>query len=109
MSESALKEEFRLLVDQAVLQVAESDLALEYFRHAIADYDTRRDEIITSLPAFESAALTILGSLTIVRERYGDDKYTWRRLTLQFVYGFLGNLSEPTFNMSSFETTWEAF
>lgn len=80
-TELSLKTELRKLTQQAVLQVAESSTELEYFRHATADHDTRRDEIIPPLPTFESA-LAVLGSLRIVRELYGDHEYVWRRLLL---------------------------
>jgi hypothetical protein len=49
-----------------------------------------------------------LGAVSVVQKRYGPSP-VWERLTLQFVYGFLGNLSGPTFDTEIFETTWEAF
>jgi len=105
------KEALRVLAEQAVLKAAESDFALESFRYAAAWYDTERDRIITELPTFEETRAA-LGALPVVQERYGpapDREAVWERLALQFIYGFLGNLSEPTFDPSSFETTWEAF
>ena len=106
MSESSAKEALRTLTEQAVQQVAAGDHPLEYFGGATALYDTRRDEAITKLSAFEKVR-TELGALQIVQDRYGESES--ERLALQFVYGFLGNLSEPNFDLGIFETTWEAF
>ena len=107
MSESLLKEALHVLAIQAVQRVAETSLALEYFSGATAFYDTERDSIVAELPSFEDT-VKALGSLPFVPERYGDEP-EWRRLALQFIYGFLGNLSEPAFDSGIFETTWEAF
>lgn len=108
MSELLLKQELRVLAEEAVLRVAESDLALEYFRNATAEHDTERDDVVTELSTFDST-LTIVGSLAIVQERYGQDKQVWRQLVLQFIFGLLGNLSEPIFEPEVFESTWGAF
>src|SRR5215207_5013265 len=113
MSESALRTALHVLAEQSVQQVAKHDLGLQYFGGAIAFYDMRRDQIITELPGFENVR-TALGSLPIVQELYGDggppDRvYAWERLDLQFVYGFLGRLTEPTFDPEVFESTWQAF
>jgi len=106
VSKSAVKDALRILAEQAVQQVAVGDHPLEYFGGATALYDTRRDEAINKLPAFEKAR-TELGALQVVQERYGQSES--ERLALQFVYGFLGTLSESTFGLGIFETAWEAF
>jgi hypothetical protein len=111
MNESSLKVNLRVLAEQATQRVATDERSLDYFAGATAIYDTRRDQAITELPAFEDAR-TALGALQVVQERYGsspDGEPVWERLTLQFVYGFLDNLSEPIFDPGFFETTWEAF
>jgi hypothetical protein len=111
MSESPLKTNLRVLAEQAVQRVAADDRPLDYVAGATAIYDSRRDQVITGLPAFEEAC-TALGTLPIAQERYGAAprrEPISERLTLQFVYGFLGNLSEPAFDPGSFEATWEAF
>jgi hypothetical protein len=111
MNESSLKVNLRVLAEQATQRVAADERSLDYFAGATAIYDTRRDQAITELPAFEDAR-TALGALQVVQERYGsspDGEPVWERLTLQFVYGFLDNLSEPIFDPGFFETTWEAF
>jgi hypothetical protein len=110
-SESSLKANLRVLSEQAVHKVHAGHRPLEYFAGATAVCDTERDEAITELPAFEDAR-TALGQLPIAQERYGAAPHREpmsERLTLQFVYGFLGNLSEPTFDPDVFETTWGAF
>jgi hypothetical protein len=103
-SDTSCKEWLRILAEQAVQQVAADDHSLEYFRDAVAMLDPERDRVVEQLPAFEDAH-TALGALQVVQERYGHSEW----LALQFVFGFLGNLSEPTFDLSVFETTWEAF
>jgi hypothetical protein len=111
MSESSLITNLRLLAEQAVQRVAADDRPLDYFAGATAIYDSRRDQVITRLPSFE-VACTALGALPIAQERYGAAPHREpmsERLTLQFVYGFLGNLSEPAFDPGSFEATWDAF
>jgi hypothetical protein len=111
MNEPSLKANLRVLAEQATQQVAADERPLDYFAGATAIYDTRRDQAITELPAFEDAR-TALGALQVVQERYGpspDWEPVWERLTLQFVYGFLDNLSEPIFDPGVFETSWEAF
>jgi hypothetical protein len=111
MSESSLKTNLRVLAEQAVQQVAADDRPLDYFAGATAIYDSRRDQVITELPAFEDAR-TALGRLPVFQERYGAAPHREpmsERLTLQFVYGFLGNLSGPSFDTDIFEITWEAF
>ncbi len=106
MSETSSKEKLRALAEQAVLRIVEADLALEYFSGASALLDTERDRIITELPAFEDAR-TALSVLPLVERRYGVAESN--RLALQFVYGFLGRLAEPTFDPDVFESTWQAF
>jgi hypothetical protein len=111
MHEPSLKANLRVLAEQATQRVAADERPLDYFAGAPAIYDTRRDQAITELPAFEDAR-TALGALQVVQERYGpspDGEPVWERLTLQFVYGFLDNLSEPIFDPGVFETSWEAF
>src|SRR5215207_5200430 len=75
--------------------------------------DMSRDQVITELPGFADAR-TAFGSSSVVREYYGDGgapdyEHAWERLALQFVYGFLGNLSQTTYDLAVFEATWEAF
>lgn len=106
MSESALREALRALAEQSVQQIAGHDLELQYFGGATAIYDTRRDEIITELPAYKGA-VSALSILPLVEEMYGIEESG--RLALQFVYGFLGRLTEPTFEPEVFESTWQAF
>ncbi len=106
MSESALREALRALAEQTVQQIAGHDLELQYFGGATAIYDTRRDEIVTELPAYEGA-VSALSILPLVEEMYGIEESG--RLALQFVYGFLGRLTEPTFEPEVFESTWQAF
>lgn len=66
-----------------------------------------RDDIVTGLPAFGSAR-SALGSVPMVREWYGSEP-EWGLLALKFIYGFLGNLPEPTFDPGIFEDTWAVF
>jgi hypothetical protein len=111
MSETSLKDNLGILAEQVVQQVAADDRPLHYFAGAIALYDIRRDQVITELPASEDARAA-LSALPIVQEHYGpspDWEPVWEQLALQFVYGFLDNLSEPTFDPGVFETSWEAF
>lgn len=102
---ASLKGQLRTLAEQATLKVAESNFTLESFRDATALHDLERDSMVTALPAFEEARAGV-GALLIVQERYGP---VWERFPLQFVYRFLGTLSEPIFDLGVFETTWEAF
>jgi hypothetical protein len=104
LSDTSCKAALLILAEQAVQQVAADDHPLEYFRDTVAMYDLERDHVVDQLPAFTDAH-NALGSLQIVQERYGHSEW----LALQFVFGFLGTLSEPTFDLSVFETTWEAF
>src|SRR5215213_426579 len=107
MSEVTLREELGALAEEAVLQVVASDYPLEYFGGKSAVLDQERDQIVTELPTFEGARAA-LDALPMVQERYGSaPRSEW--LALQFVYGFLGDLSEPTFDHAVFESTWEAF
>lgn len=113
MGEPSLKEALRTLAEQAVQRVVEHDGGLQYFSGATAMQDMRRDQIITELPGFANAH-TVLGSSPLVREFYGDGgppdyEHAWERLALLFVYGFLGNLSTPTFDLDVFKATWDAF
>jgi Apea-like HEPN len=111
VNESSLKANLQVLAEQAAHRVASDDRPLQYFGGAMALLDSRRDQTIIELPGFE-AACTALGTLPIAQERYGAAPHrepVSERLTLQFVYGFLGNLSEPNFDPGVFETSWEAF
>ncbi len=54
-----VKETLRILAEQAVRKVAESNLALDYFRQATAYYDTRRDEFVSDLSSLENATLIL--------------------------------------------------
>ena len=113
MSEPVMKEALCALAEQTVQRVAEHDRGWQYFSGATAMQDMMRDQIITELPGFLDAH-TALGTSPIVREFYGDGgapdyQHAWERLALQFVYGFLRNLSNTTFDPTVFETTWETF
>jgi hypothetical protein len=113
MSEPSLKEALRVLAEQAVQRAVAHDRGLQYFSGATTFQDTRRDQIITELPGFVEAR-TALGSSPIVREFYGDGgppdyEHAWERLVLQYVYGFLGSLPQPTFDLVVFEATWDSF
>lgn len=107
MEEPSVRDSLRALAEQAVLRVAESQVPLGYFGGAKALQDPRRDDVFTGLPVFEAAA-EALGAVPMVPERYGGE-HEWGRLALQFIYGFLGGLSEPTFDAGVFEDTWDAF
>src|SRR5215204_3787544 len=107
MSEVTLREELRALAEEAVLHVAASDHPLEYFGGKSAVLDQERDQIVIGLSTFEGARAA-LDAFPMVQEQYGSaPRSEW--LALQFVYGFLGDLSEPTFDHAVFESTWEAF
>jgi hypothetical protein len=107
LSEASLTDNLRVLAKQAVQRIAAGDRPLEYFGGKAAMLDPERDSVITALPAFEGPCAA-LASIPMVPERYGvGPRCEW--IILQFVYGFLGNLSEPTFDPHIFETTWEAF
>lgn len=107
MSESSLKANLRVLVEQAVQRIAADDRRLEDFRGVRAWRAVEPDQVITELPAF-GVACTALGSIPTVTARHGAGARL-ERMVLQFVYRFLGDLSEPTFDPDIFETTWEAF
>src|SRR5918993_5013547 len=64
--ESPLKDNLRYLAERAVQKVASGDRPLEYFAGATALYDTRRDQAITELPAFENARIA-LGAVSVVQ------------------------------------------
>jgi hypothetical protein len=88
MSEPSLEGNLRILVQQAVEQVSESDRPLRYFGGATAMQDMSRDQVITDPLTFEETR-TALGALPIVQELYGasgspDGEHAWERLTLQF-------------------------
>jgi hypothetical protein len=113
MDESALREALRALAEQSVQRVAEHDRGWQYFSGATAMQDMSRDQVITELPNFVDAR-TAFGSSPVVREYYGDGgapdyEHAWERLALQFIYGFLGSLSQPTFDLAVFEATWGRF
>jgi hypothetical protein len=113
MSDATIKQALRVLAEQAVQRVAEHDSGWQYFSRATAGQDMRRDQVITELPSFVDARAAF-GLSSIVRDYYGDGgapdyEHAWERLALQFVYGFLGNISQPTFDLTVFEATWEAF
>lgn len=107
MSESTPKENLRALAEQTVQRVAQTGPSLQYFGGASAFEDPSRDDIVTGLPAFGSAR-SALGSVPMVREWYGSEP-EWGLLALKFIYGFLGNLPEPTFDPGIFEDTWAVF
>src|SRR5215217_7607782 len=83
VNEASLKNNLRDLAEQAVHKVPSGDSSLKYFAGATAQYDTRRDQAITELPAFEDARMA-LGALPVVQKRYGPAPM-WGWLTLQFV------------------------
>ena len=101
-----MQEKLRALAEQTVRRVSEAGRPLEYFRNATALYDTTRDEIVTALPAYEGA-VNVLSAFPLVEELYGAEESG--RLALQFVYGFLGRLTEPAFDPEVFGSTWQAF
>jgi hypothetical protein len=107
MREESLKENLRILAEQAVQRIATDERPLEYFAGKHANLDTERDAVIEALPAYEDARRA-LGSISMISERYGGET-PWGLLALDFVYGFLGNLSEPNFDLRTFESTWEEF
>ena len=106
INDSVAKEAFEVLARDALKRIQEAGEALEGYRGGIAFYDRRRDEQFTNLDSFVDA-VSALNALPFVRSQYGDE--SGRRLALQFVYGFSGDLAEPIFDASAFGDAWSSF
>ena len=106
MNDSVAKEAFEVLARDALTRIQGAGEALEGYRRGIAFYDSRRDDLFTNLESFADAEAA-LNALPFVRSQYGDQ--AGKRLSLQFVYGFFGDLPEPIFDQSAFEDAWYSF
>lgn len=105
MTEPDARRALRALTEAATTAVDASGGGVERFR-GIAIHDTRKDEIFTSLAPFEEATNAV-ASLALVQQRYGVDEAP--RVTLQFVYEWLGRVDKPRFDESAFDQLWEDF
>lgn len=105
MADPPARPALRTLSLAAVERIRESGLSIDRFR-GIAFYDTAKDEIFTSLDAFQAAEQSI-ASISLLEERYGAGEV--RRLTLQFIYQLLARLDEPEFDENVFESLWVDF
>lgn len=105
MAELDVKRALRTLTEAATATVEVSGRGVESFR-GIAIHDTRKDETLTSLVAFEEASAAV-ASLALVQQRYGVHEAP--RVTLQFVYEWLDRVNEPYFQEDAFDRLWEDF
>lgn len=105
VTDALAKGKLRALAKAATSEVSATARGLESLR-GIALYDTRKDDVFTSLPTF-TAAESALASLPLLHDRYGVSEA--RRITLQFVYEWLDRLTEPRFDEAVFEALWEDF
>lgn len=86
--------------------IAESSFGMEGCKSAVAYYDSRKDELITNLEAFQPA-MDALGELPGVQGLFGAAQA--RRLAIQFVFNACRYVTdESSFNAAS-EHTWKSF
>ncbi len=104
MPEHAAKTALRNLSRGVVSAIATSAGSIEAHR-GIAFFDPRRDAVIIGQASFNEAGSAV-SELPLLADRFGSAEA--RRVVLQFVYEFLGRLSQPAFDEPSFEDTWSA-
>jgi len=95
----------RALTEAAAAAVEASGRGVEPFR-GIALYERGKDEMFTSLAAFDEAT-TALAALALAQECYGVDQAP--RIALQFVYEWLNRVDEPRFEEGVFDQLWQDF
>jgi hypothetical protein len=88
---------------QGLGAIAGSSFGVDGCRRAIAIYDTRKDDLITRLGAFQPA-VDALGQIPAVQGMFGVTQA--RRLAIQFVFNACGRLADGSPPETAFEEVW---
>jgi len=92
------------LIHQYLAKARASGKSINDLR-GVALYNSQKDALLTSLPAFE-AAVDFVGQLPKLAERFGD---VAKHITLQFAYQCAAKLDDLKANDNAFEDVWEDF
>ena len=90
----------------ALIAAQKSSFGIDGLKSAVAFFDPRKDQLITSVDSFPRA-VDALGQLAAVREYYGAPQAT--RLAIQFVFNACGNAAGGLPHEDAFERTWANF
>ena len=101
-----LKQSFENLAKAALHRIKEDGDGIGNFLRGTALFDTERDEIFTLLGEFSVAESAIQDTETF-DERFGIANS--KRVTLQFIYDFVGRFEVPEFEASKFADHWLSF
>ena len=101
-----LKQSFEYLAKAALHRIKEIGDGMGNFLGGTGFYDTKRDEILTSLGEF-SVAESAIRDAESFDERFGIANS--KRVTLQFIYDFVGHFEVPEFQATKFSDHWLSF
>jgi hypothetical protein len=106
MTLAQMKETLKVLTTQGLESIAVSSFGMDGFDGAIAYYDSRKDDLVTGLPSFQSA-VEALASSSAVSILYGSDQAP--RIALQVVFGVYDLVRNGLSAESAFESAWGDF
>lgn len=106
MGLESLHSQFKELTLQGLAAITGSSFGVEGCKKSIAYYDTRKDDLITTLGSFQ-AVVDALGQLPLVQGRFGAAQA--RRLAIQFVFNACRRLADGSRPEAAFEEVWATF
>ena len=98
-----LREQLEGLTLEGLDAIDQSAIGIEGCQKAIAYYDSRKDNLITSLDTFQSVQESI-GQLDEVRDLFGSAEA--KRITIQFVFNSCAEVANGSSPESAFEQVW---
>jgi hypothetical protein len=106
MSMDRLRNSLKELTLRGLTAITESSFGMEGCKSAVAYYDSRKDDLITGLEAFQPA-VDALGQLPAVQGLFGAAEA--RRLAIQFVFNACRHVTDESSFDTACEHTWATF
>src|SRR5438552_13125946 len=101
-----LHNQLKELTLKGLVAITGSSFGLEGCTRAIAYYDTRKDDLITTLVSFQPA-VDALGQLPAVQKLFGVTEA--KRLAIQFVFNACRQVADKLLPEAAFEAVWATF
>lgn len=101
-----MREALRSLMTEGLESISRSSFGMERFQGAIAYYDSRKDKLLTDLPAFANAVRALKASPE-VQKLFGANEAG--RIALQFVFNAYPLVRAGASAKAAFDVVWEGF
>ena len=106
MGADNLNNSLKELTFHGLSAITASSFGLQSCKRAIAYYDTRKDDLITTTKSFQPTA-DALSQLPAVQSLFGAAEA--RRIAIQFVFNVCGRVADGSPAEIAFEQVWDSF